>query len=125
MGENVRKGQVDAFNKGADRSLKDMATPTLFKRVEIVSTVFTAVPVQGSAVAKGDSLEAHLAGDAQSVQLVKGHLVVGRLDGDGNKVLVDGFKEAGAGISQPMEVTAVSEVSGFFKVVLANGKAEQ
>ena len=34
MGENVLNGQVENFKKGADRSLKNMATPTLFEQPE-------------------------------------------------------------------------------------------
>ena len=32
MGENVLKGQVESFKKGSDRSLDEMATPTLFDK---------------------------------------------------------------------------------------------
>ena len=58
MGENVLQGQVKSFKKGTDRSLKDMASPTLFNRPDIMSTVYTAAPVEGCGVRKGDRLEA-------------------------------------------------------------------
>ena len=83
MGENVLKGQVQSFKKGSDRSLKDMAAPTLFDRPDIVSTVYTAAPVDGCVVVDGDCLEAHSAADGQSIHLVRGHLCVGRIEGDG------------------------------------------
>jgi len=125
MGENVLKGQVKSFNKGADRSLKDMATPTLFDRPDIVSTVYTAGPVEGNKVAEGDRVEAHAAGDGGYIQLVKGHVCVGRIEGDGGKALSDALREPGGPAAIPMKVTAVSEVSGFFKAVLADGKGDK
>jgi hypothetical protein len=125
MGENVLKGQVQNFKKGSDRSLKDMAAPTLFDRPDIVSTVYTAAPVDGSVVAEGDRLEAHAAADGRCIHLVKGHVCLGRIEGDGGKVLLDAMREPGNPGVVPMKVTGVSAVSGFFKAVVADGKGEQ
>ncbi len=125
MGENVLKGQVETFKKGTDRSLKDLATPTLFDRPDIVSTVYTAVPLDGCSVAIGDQLEAHAAADGGFVHLVKGHLSVGRIEGDGGKVLLGALRESGSPGVVPMRVTGVSSLSGFFKAVLANGSGDK
>ena len=96
MGENVLKGQVESFKKGTDRSLKDMATPTLFNRPDIMSTVYTAAPTDGQAVAEGDHLEAHASADGQCIQLAKGHVCVARIEGDGAKSLLDALREPGS-----------------------------
>jgi hypothetical protein len=125
MGENVLKGQVQNFKKGSDRSLKDMAAPTLFDRPDIVSTVYTAAPVDGCIVAEGDRLEAHAAADGRCIHLVKGHVCVGRIEGDGGKVLLDALREPGSPGIVPMKVTGVSAVSGFLKAVIENGKGDQ
>lgn len=125
MGENVLQGQVKSFKKGADRSLKDMATPTLFHRQDIVSTTYTVAPVEGSAVAEGDRLEAHVAADGRCVDLVKGHVCVGRIEGDGAKSLIEALREPGGPVLVPTKVTDVSVVSGFFKVVLADVKGDK
>jgi hypothetical protein len=95
MGENVLKGQVRDFKKGTDRSLKDMAIPTLFGRPDIMSTVYTGAPVEGSVVAKGDRLEAHAAADGRCVHLVLGHVTVARIEGDGAKALLDARRAPG------------------------------
>jgi hypothetical protein len=125
MGENVLKGQVQNFKKGSDRSLKDMAAPTLFDRPDIVSTVYTAAPLDDCAVAEGDRLEAHAAADGGCIHLVKGHVCMGRIEGDGRKVLLDALREPGSPGIVPMRVTGVSAVSGFFKAVIENGKGDQ
>jgi hypothetical protein len=125
MGENVLKSQVKNFRKGTDRSLKDMAAPTLFNRPDIVSTVYTAAPIEGCAVAEGDHLEAHASADGRCINLVKGHVCVGRIDGDGGKSLIAALREPGGPVSVPMDAKDVSAVSGFFKVTLAGVKGEQ
>lgn len=125
MGENILKGQVDSFKKGTDRSLKDMATPTLFDRPDIMSTVYTVVPVEGCDVAKGDRLEAHAAADGRCVHLVKGHIVVGKIEGDGAKSLLEALRGPGSLGVVPMWVRKVSSVSGFMEAVVGYGKGDQ
>lgn len=122
MGENVLKGQVKDFKKGSDRSLKDMATPKLFDRPDIMSTVYTAAPVEGGGVVKGDRLEAHAAANGRSVLLVKGHVTVGRIEGDGAKSLLDALREPGNPGVVTMRVRKVSSVSGFIEAVVDDDK---
>ena len=125
MGENVLKGQVENFKKGTDRSLKDMAAPTLFDRPDIMSTVYTASPVEGSGVAKGDWLEAHAAANGRCVHLVNGHVTVARIEGDGAKTLLDALRAPGSPGVVTMRVRKVSSVSGFIEAVVDDGKAAQ
>jgi hypothetical protein len=125
MGENVLKGQVKDFKKGTDRSLKDMATPTLFDRPDIMSTVYTAAPVGGSGVAKGDRLEAHATADGWCVRLVKGHVIVARIEGDGAKSLLDALRAPGSPGVVTMRVRKVSSVSGFIEAVVDDSKGAQ
>lgn len=125
MGENVLKGQVKDFKKGSDRSLRDMATPTLFDRPDIMSTVYTAAQVEAGGVAKGDRLEAHAAADGRSVLLVKGHVTVGRIEGDGAKSLLDALREPGNPGVVTMRVRKVSSVSGFIEAVVDDDKGAE
>lgn len=125
MGENVLKGQVKDFKKGTDRSLKGMATPTLFDRPDIMSTVYTAAPVDAEGVAKGDCLEAHAAADGSSVILVKGHVTVGRIESDGAKSLLDALREPGNPGVVTMRVRKVSSVSGFIEAVVDADKGAE
>src|SRR3954451_17313584 len=104
MGENVLKGQVDGFKKGTDRSLKDMATPSLFNRPDIMSTVYTAAPVEDRGASAGERLEAHAAADGRCVHLVKGHVTVLRIEGDGAKSLLDGLRAPGSPGVVPVRV---------------------
>jgi hypothetical protein len=124
MGENVLQGQVKSFKKGTDRSLKDMASPTLFDRPDIMSTVYTAAPVEDRTVTEGDRLEAHAAADGRCIHLVKGHVTVGRIDGDGAKALLEALRAPGNPGVVPMTVKDVSGVSGFIKAVVADGKGD-
>lgn len=121
MGENVLQGQVKDFKKGADRTLQAMSEPTLFHRPEIVSTTYTAVPLNGSAVSEGDDLDAHASADGQHVHLAKGHVSIGRIEGEGAKVLLEALREPGNSGVVAMKVTAVSAVSGFIKTIVHRG----
>lgn len=118
MGENVLQGQVKSFKKGADRSLHAMTVPTLFSRPDIVSTTFTAAPLDGITVSEGDEIDAHAPIDGQHVNLAKGHVSIGRIEGDGAKALLEALREPGSPGVVPMKVTAVSGISGFIKIIV-------
>ena len=119
MGENVLLGQVKSFKKGADRSLEQMSAPTLFDRPDIVSTSYTAAPLDGCAFVEGDQLDAHASADGQSVQLAKGHVSVARIEGDGAESLLNALRRPGSSGVVPMKITNVSLISGFIKAVVA------
>lgn len=123
MGENVLKGQVKSFKKGADRSLRNVAAPTLFTRPDIMSTIYTAAPVDGCDVAQGDRLEAHAA-DSKTIKLVKGHITMARIDGDGAKELLEALRAPGNPGIATMKVRKVSSVSNFIEAVVDDGKEE-
>lgn len=125
MGENVLKSQVENFKKGSHRSLKDMATPTLFDRKDIMSTVYTAAPVDGCGVTQDDRLVAHAAADGCCVLLVEGHIVVGRIEGDGATSLLDALRAPDNPRVVPMRVRKISSVSGFIEAVVDDGNGDR
>lgn len=125
MGENVLRGQVKDFQKGRDRSLQDMAAPTLFYRPDVIATNYTAAPVNGSRVEPGKVLYGYVSADGQSVNLADGHRTVGTMSGDGAKTLIDAIRSTeGLGFAA-MKVTEVSEISGYFKATVDHGKQNQ
>lgn len=102
-----------------------MAMPTLFRRTDIVSTLYTAVPENGCHhVAEGDRLEGHSSTDGTCVLLVNGHACVGRIEGEGAKDLLAALREPGNPGVTPVKVTSVSPVSAFFKVEIAKEGGE-
>jgi hypothetical protein len=121
MGENVLQGQVKIFKKGADRSLKTMAAPRLFNRPDVVSTAYTAAPLEGCSAKEGDQFDAHASADGKHVHLAKGHIAIARIEGDGAKLLLDVLREPGSPGIVPMKATNVSELSGFIKAVVVGG----
>ncbi len=124
MGENIVKGQVKSFKKGSDRSLRLMSLPTLFDRPDIISTAYTTSPVERGDTQVGDQLEAHAAPDGRSVNLVKGHLVIARIEGDGAAALLDGLRAPGNPGVAPMVVQKVSSISKCIEVVLDDRKGQ-
>lgn len=125
MGENVLRGQVKHFEKGRDRSLQKLAAPTLFDRPDVITTNYTAAPVNGSNVQLGDVLHGHVSADGRCVNLANGHRTVGTISGDGAKTLIDGIRGTqGLGFA-PMKVTDVSAISGFFTTTVDGARESQ
>lgn len=122
MGENVLYGQVKSFEKGADRSLAQMSSPTLFERPQELSSVFNAEPMNGCPVSQGDHLNAHASVDGRSVLLAKGHVAVARIVGDGAIWLLEALCQPGNSGIIPMETLSVSPVSGFIRAQIAGGE---
>ena len=85
----------------------------------IVSTSYTAAPLDGCAFVEGDQLDAHASADGQSVQLAKGHVSVARIEGDGAESLLNALRRPGSSGVVPMKITNVSLISGFIKAVVA------
>jgi hypothetical protein len=125
MGENVLRGQVKDFEKGRDRSLKKMAAPTLFDRPDVVTTKYTAAPVNGHRVQAGDVLHGHVSADGQCVHLADGHRTVGTISGDGARTLIDGIRGRNGSGFAPLRVTEVSAISGFFKATVDGTEGDQ
>ena len=96
-----------------------MAAPTLFDRPDIVSTTYTAAPLDGCVISEGDQLDAHASGDGKSIQLAIGHVAVARIQDEGARSLLRALRQPDSSGVVPMKVTAISSVSGFLKVVIA------
>jgi hypothetical protein len=118
MGENILQEQVKQFQKGRDRSLEQLAEPTLFERAEVVATIFTAQPTDDAPLRAGEVLQGHASADGKTVVLAQGHRSVGVVNGDGAKSLLAGLRAPGCSGMVQVEVTDVSSISGFFKVTL-------
>ena len=116
MGENVLLGQVKDFKKSRDQALQKMAAPTLFDRPDVISTNFTASPINGSRLQTGVMLSGYVSADGNCVYLAQGHQKVGTISGDGAKALIEGIEQTqGLGFAS-MKVIEISPISGFFKV---------
>lgn len=125
MGENILEGQVKSFKKGQGREMKTMAQPKLFSRPDVISTTYSVAPVDGRSMSEGERLHAHAATDGQSIYLARGHEVVGRIEGDGAKTLLEALREPESPGMVSMNVTNVSPVSGYSKAVIAERTGSQ
>lgn len=120
MGENVLQGQVKQFQKGRDRSLAGLAIPTLFDRPDIVTTRYTAAPVNGSEVQVGQKLVGHVSADGSRIHLAEGHRVVATIEGDGASSLIEALREPRSPGFTSMEVVDVSPISGFLTTAITS-----
>ena len=120
MGENVLQGQVKQFQKGRDRSLAGLAMPTLFERPDIVTTRYTAAPVNGSQAQVGQKLVGHVSADGSRINLADGHRVVATIYGDGASTLIDALRALHSPGITNMEVIDVSPISGFLTTTIVS-----
>jgi hypothetical protein len=119
MGENVLKDQVKKFRKGMDRSVDAAGAKSLFSVPAIVSAIYTATPVNGCPLAAGDRVTA-VADAEHGVAVAKGHLVTARiLEGDGTAELIEVLKRLDSPGAAAMVVTEVGEISGCYKLRIA------
>jgi len=124
MGENVMQNQVKQFQKGRDRALTKMATPTLFDRPDIVTTHYTAAPTNGEEIRIGHTLMGHVSADGKRINLADGNRVVATIDGDGAGALIAALREPKSPGVTEMIVEDVSPISGFLKTTVAKPRGD-
>jgi hypothetical protein len=125
VGENVLHGQVKSFRKGRDREVRASFQQSLFTRPEIITTTYCAMPLADAKISNGERLFAQCGEDSSGVQVVRGHRPVARIDGDGAAVLRTVLQPPGNPGLIELEVTAVSEISGYLTLAIAPAKDAQ
>lgn len=83
MGENLRKGQCDAFKKGVDQSRTEIAVPHFFERPDKEWFRHDADLLDGKIVAVCDTLFAQQSGDSPIIVLSKGSEPVATIENEG------------------------------------------
>src|SRR5688500_13317131 len=73
MGDNFLKRQAQNFKKGRELATGEMNQPTLFSRPEIITTTYSAVPVEQCQLQTGEVLTAFASEDGNQVTLARGH----------------------------------------------------
>jgi hypothetical protein len=112
MGENMVEQQVKHFEKRCRVAQADAKQRSLFRRTEIVDTVYTVHPNNGTTFKAGETYLAVISRDGQRVQVVEGYRAIGRIEGDGGTNLAKGLGECGAPGVVRIRVTEVSSLSG-------------
>ena len=116
MGENILKGQVEAFKRCVDKAMEELLTPDLFTITEVYDVEYTVVPIGENSVREGECLYGYASEDGTEVILAQQHLKVGKIIGDGATEINSSAGGAGSLGFIPMHVSSVSEISGYFKV---------
>ncbi len=118
MGENFLEEQVKHCEKRRRIAQGDVKRRTFFARPEITSTVYTVTVDRGSTLKEDETYLAAVSADGQRIHVADGNRIVGRIEGDGAKVLAKGLDESGHPGAVPLRVTEVSPLSGFGKAVI-------
>lgn len=116
MGENVLQSQVEAFKKGMDKAMSELLRKDMFVMKEVFEEEFVAEPFENYAVRESDGLIGYCSSDTNEIHLVKGHITVGKIVGDGAKAISKAISASGLPGIIPLTVSHVSQISGCFKV---------
>jgi hypothetical protein len=118
MGENLVEQQIAHFEKRRRLAQLDVKRRSLFDRAEIIDAVYTITPHDGSVLKAGEIYLALVARDGQRIQVVEGHRIVARIDGDGATTLAKGLSECGDPGVVRIRMTEVSSLSACGKAVI-------
>jgi hypothetical protein len=118
MGENLLEQQIKHFEKRRRLTESDVKRRSLFDRPDIIDTVYTIHPNNGSALKPGDVYFAVLARDGYRIQVAEGHRAVGLIKGDGAQSLASALGESGQTGVIRIRMTEVSPLSGCGKAIV-------
>ena len=110
MGDNFLEGQTKNARKRRDRAMAEVQHPTLLDRPEIVRTVYTVRPVDGEQLEGGETLLVVRTGVNQHLDVLRGYLKVGTIDGDAAKALGEALSQTSG--AAKIRISRVSSLSG-------------
>lgn len=116
MGENIQKGEVEAFKRCVDKAMEDLLTPDLFTIPEVYDVEYIVEPIGENSVREGECLYGYGSEDGTEVILALQDLKVGKIIGDGATEINSSACGARSLGFIPMHVSSVSEISGYFTV---------
>ncbi len=116
MGDNFLRQQVKNFRRGRDRAMREIESPALFARPDVVKTLFTAMPCSGKSFDVGESLLAVADNGSQRVIVLRGCERIGEIDGDSATVIRQALCDPSSPGVAAMQVVEVAELSGVAKV---------
>lgn len=120
MGENLRKGQCEAFKKGTDRAMYQMSSPPLIQRPDRELSRYDADLLDNKAVAVGDTLLAQQSGDHPIVFLCKGSETVATIEGEGATQMIKALESTDSPGFAEVTVVGVCDISESTTVQLAH-----
>src|ERR1043166_7404961 len=119
MGDNFLKRQIRNFKKRRDQAMAELAHATLLDRPEVLTTVYSAKPINGTQFAVGETLYAMVNAVGNGVDLIRGHQQIGQLIGESAEALCIAMHYASPTIA--VRVESVSEVARRATVEIIQG----
>lgn len=121
MGENFLEEQVKNFERRRNIAREEAKRRTLFERPEITVTEYTIRFHEGSEPRDGEPYFAEVSNDGQRVNVVRGHRVVGQIEGESARHLSKGLSEPGDPGIVSLRIREYSPLSGCGKGVIVEG----
>lgn len=125
MGENLRKGQCEAFKKGTDLAMIQMSSPSLIQRPDLELFRHDADLLEGNCVAVGDTLFAQQSGDRLLIFLSKGSDTVATIEGEGAVMLIETLEPTDCPGFAQVIVVDVCDISDSITVQLLDEEEDE
>tara|TARA_R110002073_G_scaffold80260_2_gene193369 strand:- start:821 stop:1201 length:381 start_codon:yes stop_codon:yes gene_type:complete len=124
MGENLRKGQCEAFKKGTDLAMLQMSSPQLIQRPDSEWSRHDADLLDGMTAAIGETLLAQQAGDQPLVFLAKGGETIATIEEEGAIRLIEVMKHTDCPGFAEVTVVDICEISDSITVQLNDSEED-
>jgi hypothetical protein len=112
MGDNFLRQQINNFKKRRDQAVANRKRPTLFDRPELVSTQYPVTPAPDRQLEKGEILFGVASNNGTLIDVARGHVKVGCMEGDAAHVLRNALREPGQLGVIKLQIVDVKPLSG-------------
>lgn len=111
MGDNFLRQQAGNFTKKRDKAILELDTPKLFRRSEVVDTIYTVLPVAGEELSLGYHLVLLQSNQTECVSVVRGNKQIGTISGPGGKILAAALHDVETAGTAEIQITDVAPLS--------------
>ena len=124
MGENLRRGQCEAFKKGTDLAMLHLSSPQLIQRPDAEWSRHDADLLDGMTAAIGQTLLAQQAGDQPLVFLAKGSETIATIEDEGAIRLIEVMELSDCPGFTDVTVVDTCEISDSITVQLSSSEED-
>lgn len=121
MGDNYLHEQAENARKRRDKARQDLKQPRLLNRPDQLKVIYNVVPASNEQLKDGETLRAVPARGRDQVDVLRKHLKVATIEGDGGRKLRAELSKPENGGLVSIRISNVSSLSGGADARLVKG----